>query len=248
MWPGVRRRCRRARHRCRPDASRLPASTSAGSRLPCTTRSAPRRRRASLIDVRQSSPSTCRPGGAHRLEQVVAADAEVDAGHTGMACGERGEDRCRVGQHEAVVVGRGSARRPRSRTAGTPRAPWSSWRVDGGRRRAGPGVHHVVPQHRVGVHQRLGVLVGAARPALDQVAGDGERGAGEGEQRDSVREFGGEELDGLQRRTAYRPPARTAAAGPGRPRSRSGAPHTGPVPGATSMPKPTAWAGTTMSL
>ncbi len=33
------------------------------------------------------------PGGVHRLEEVVAADAEVDGGHAGMAGGQRGEDR-----------------------------------------------------------------------------------------------------------------------------------------------------------
>jgi hypothetical protein len=47
----------------------------------------------------------------------------------------------------------------------------------------GETVHQPVPRHLVGVHQRLGVLVGAARAALDQVAGDGERRAREREER-----------------------------------------------------------------
>ena len=53
------------------------------------------------------------------------------------------------------------------------------------------GVHQLVPGGRVGVLQRLGVLVGAARPAFDEVAGDGERGAGEGEHGRRRAELGG---------------------------------------------------------
>ena len=90
-----------------------PASTSAGSRLPCTTRSAPMRRRASVIDVRQSSPSTRGACGVHRLEEVITADAEVDPGALGVAAGERCEDRGGMGQHERVVVGAAQRTGPR---------------------------------------------------------------------------------------------------------------------------------------
>ena len=110
-------------------------------------------------------------------------------------------------------------------------------------------LHQLMPQRRLGVHQPLGVLVRAARPALDEVAGDGERCAGEGEQRHAVGEFGGEDVDGLAARTARRLPARMRLqAVAGRRRREAVDSQTGPVPGATSMPNPTAWAGTTMSL
>ena len=49
----------------------------------------------------------------------------------------------------------------------------------------------------VAVDQRLGVAVVAARPALDQIAGDGERRAGEGQERHVGGEFRGEQADGV---------------------------------------------------
>ena len=49
----------------------------------------------------------------------------------------------------------------------------------------------------VGVHERLGVSVGAARRPLDQVAADGERGAGERQQRHVVGECSDEQIDGV---------------------------------------------------
>jgi hypothetical protein len=83
--PGMTIVVRKHRRRHPESAVALPARTKAGSRLPCTTRSSPMRRRASVIDVRQSSPTIVGPGGVHRLEQVVAPDAEVDAGSLGMS-------------------------------------------------------------------------------------------------------------------------------------------------------------------
>ena len=64
--------------------------------------------------------------------------------------------------------------------------------VDEGDRRLGEALHHVVPQHLVGVDQGLGVAVVLARASLDQVAGDGERCAGEGQERNV--EFGDQAL------------------------------------------------------
>ena len=49
--------------------------------------------------------------------------------------------------------------------------------------------HHFVPQGGIGVHHRLGVLVGAARPAFDQVTRDSERCARERQQRDIIGEL-----------------------------------------------------------
>ena len=59
----------------------------------------------------------------------------------------------------------------------------------------GETAHQLVPGHLVGVHQGLGVLVGATRPTFDQVAGHGERCPGEGQDRDA--QLAGEDLDGL---------------------------------------------------
>jgi hypothetical protein len=47
------------------------------------------------------------------------------------------------------------------------------------------------------VHHRLGAFIGAARPPLDQVAGHGERRAGEGQERDRDRQFGDQQGDGV---------------------------------------------------
>ena len=193
-------------------------------------------------------PDHARPGGVHRLEQVIAPDPEVDRRGAGMAGGELGEHAPRVGQHEPLVVAGGRACRPTSRTAGRRRPRAVSWSVDEGDRRVGEPLHHAVPAALVGAHHRLGVAVVAAGTALDQVAGDRERGAGERQQRDVGGQLGGDELDRVghvvdvvdgssgrrrdrgRRRIAAdaRPPGRCRA----RRRSRS----------------PTAWAGTTMSL
>ena len=193
-------------------ATSTPASTSAGSRLPCTTRSAPIRRRASVIDVRQSRPSTLGPGGVHRLEQVVAADAEVDARHAGVTGGERGEHRGGVGEHERVVVGAAERAGPRVEQL---EGAGAVVELAGDRRSRmlDEALHQLVPQHRLGVHQPLGVLVRAARPALDEVAGHGERRAGEGEQRHRLGKLGGEDVDRLAARTACRSAARTVGGG-----------------------------------
>jgi hypothetical protein len=58
-------------------------------------------------------------------------------------------------------------------------------------------LHQLFPQRRIGVHQPFGVLVGAARPAFDEVAGDRERSAGERQQRHVVGQLGGEDLHRL---------------------------------------------------
>ena len=52
-----------------------------------------------------------------------------------------------------------------------------------------------MPQHLVGVHQRLGVLVGTARSALDEVAGDRERSARERQDRHRSGELVADDAD-----------------------------------------------------
>ena len=121
---------------------------------------------------------------------MVAADAEVDAGHVRVALGQLGEHAPGVGQDEALVVG-GRERAGPGVEQLERRGPGGELDVDElhGHRRQ--GVHQRVPQRLVGVQQRLGVLVGAARAALDEVAGDGERSAGEGEHRRRRAELAG---------------------------------------------------------
>ena len=112
-------RCRRARRRCRPSAM-CPASTSAGSRLPCTTRSAPSRARAAVIEVRQSRPST---SGRRRASTRAGDRSRCRSGSRPRRGGWRParEHGGGVGQHERVVVGAARVRRPTNRTAETPR-------------------------------------------------------------------------------------------------------------------------------
>ena len=131
-----------------------------------------------------------------------------------------------------------TARRPTSRTAAPRRrrrrpAPAGTASVTSASRRA-----ERVPQLRLAVHQRLGLGVGPRRPALDQVAGQRERRAGEADQR-GVAQLGDEQPDRLvdvgdvvagrsggsaprRRRcgSARRPPGRCRARCPGRRRPR----------------------------
>ena len=160
--------------------------------------SAPRRLRAAADrrpPVESDHPGA---GGGHRLEEVVATDAEVDAGHVRVALGQLGEHAPRVGQDEVLVVG-GRERAGPGVEQLERRGPGGELDVDElhGHRRQ--GVHQLVPHAWIGVQQRLGVLVGAARTALDEVAGDGERSTGECQHR-------------RRRRRARRPPGPTVSA------------------------------------
>ena len=132
----------------------------------------------------------------HALEQVIAADPEVDAGRTGMAFGEFGEDPLRVREHEPVVVGHRQRAGPRVEQLDRPGAV-PQLHVDERDGMVGESLHQPVPQHLVGVHQRLGVLVGAARGAFDQVTADRERGAGERQQRHVAGQLAHQQLDGV---------------------------------------------------
>ena len=142
------------------------------------------------------APVESHHGGAscvHRFEEVIAADAEVDPRRIGMAPAEFTEHVAGVGEHVAVVVTTAERSCPRIEQlerCGTVR----QLGVDERDRRLGEALHHVVPQHLVGVDQGLGVPVVLARPPFDQVARNGERRTGEGEQWHV--EFGDEPFDG----------------------------------------------------
>ncbi len=137
-----------------------------------------------------------RTGSMHRLEQVTAGDAEVNARHIRMTRGELGEHTARVGKHECVVVGRRERSRPRVEQLEGVRSVLQL-KVDERDGRVGQAFHQPVPELGVGMDQRFGVLVGAARLSLDEVAGDGERSAGEGEHRRLARQLASNELDRL---------------------------------------------------
>ena len=191
-------------------------------------------------------PEHGRSGRVHRFEEVVAADAEVDRRRVRVAGAEFVEHPPRVGQHVPVVVAAGERAGPRVEQLEGAGAV-AELGVDEGDGRFGEPVHQVVPQALVALDQRLGVAVVAARPALDQIAGDGERRSGERQERHARWEFLGEQADRVDARSRRRR-RRAGGGGRDRPGVRSGCSATGPVPGATSIPNPTACAGTTMSL
>jgi len=123
-----------------------------------------------------------RTGVEHRLEEVVAADAEVDRRGGRVAPAQLTEHVPGVGEHEAVVVAAAQRTGPRVEQlerGGTV----GELGVDERDRRLGEAFHELVPEHLVGVHERLRVAVVLAGPPLDQIAGDSERCPGEGEQR-----------------------------------------------------------------
>ena len=128
------------------------------------------------------------------------------------------------------------------------RAPAADLRGDRVGGEVGQPVEQRAEQRRVAEHQRLRPRVGPRRPALDEVAGHGERRAGEADERARRGQLVDEDAHRLEHVRACRPPARAAGGGRGRRPRRTARSTTGPVPGATSTPKPMAATGTTMSL
>ena len=212
------------------------ASRTAGSRLPCSALPGSTRRTASSSGTRQSTPTTSAPASPSSPEQLAGADAEVDPRHAGG--GQRVEDPPAVRQHGPPVVLRAERARP-----GVEQLHGADARPRPGRRRNAIVMsvslaQQRVPQRRVPVHQRLGAVEALRRAAVDQVAGQGERAAGEPDQRRAA-ELGDQRPDRLGHERRHRP-ARS-----GRSRARSASPRigcstTGPTPGAMSMPTPTA--------
>ena len=115
------------------------ASSSAGSRLPCTARCRPDPAGRLVERDPPVDADHVRAGLAHQPEQLTGADPEVHRRH--VQVGERGEHRGAVRLDEAGVVGRGQRAGPRVEQLQ--------------RGRAGPGLH---PQER-------GRDRGAAAPA-----------------------------------------------------------------------------------
>ncbi len=87
-----------------------------------------------------------------------------------------------MGQHRAAVVGGGQRAGPGVEELHGARARLDLHLQEGGRDLA-EAVQQVGPELGVAVHHRLGVLVRPRRAALDEVARQGERRAGEADQR-----------------------------------------------------------------
>ena len=117
-------------------------------------------------------------------------------GSVGVAGAEFVEHPTGMRQHVPVVVAAGERAGPRVEQLEGAGAV-AELGVDEGDRRFAEAIHQVVPEGLVAVDQRLRVAVVAARPALDQVAGDGERRSGEGQQWYVGGQFRGEQPDGV---------------------------------------------------
>ena len=125
MCPRAARPCSTTRRTSRSTVARS-ASSTAGSRLPCSERPGPTRRAASSSGTRQSTPTTSAPGVADQRQQLAGADPEVDARHVAAS---RSPRRPRASAAAPAPRSRPpTARRPRSRTAAPRRR----------RRRSGP--------------------------------------------------------------------------------------------------------------
>ena len=125
-------------------------------------------------------PDDVGAGLAHRAQQLAGADPEVDARQAGV--GQPLQHAGGVREHQLAVVAL------RERTGpGVEELHGVDAGVDLGaqerQRRVGEGGAQRVPGVRLGVHQRLGALVVAARAALHEVGREGERRAREADER-----------------------------------------------------------------
>ena len=120
-------------------------------------------------------------GLGEQAEQLAGANTEVHAGH--VEVGQLGEDPLGGGQHVAAVVGGREGAGPGIEQLHRPGAGVHLG-ADRGDGQVAKGLHQVEPEGLVTEHQGFGGAVGARRAPLDQVAGHGERGAGEADQRD----------------------------------------------------------------
>ncbi len=141
-------------------------------------------RESGAADVQGHPPVDAHHVGAglgEQAEQLAGAHAEVDAGH--VEVGQPGEDATAGGQHRPPVVVGGQGPRPRVEDLhgdGT-RCHLGPERREGD---VGQSVEEASPHARVRVHEGLGTGLGLRRPALDQVAGQREGGAGEPDEGD----------------------------------------------------------------
>ena len=157
-----------------------PASSTAGSRLPCNA--FPASTRAGRVDKRRPPIDSDhrRAGARHGAQQFGGADAEVR--HRDTAVGQRGEHPCAVRQHVPAVVGQRQHAGPRIEHLNRvhPGVELNPQERDG---EVGQLLHQRVPARRFGQHHRLRPGVIAAWATFDQIGRQGERRAGEPDQR-----------------------------------------------------------------
>ena len=162
-----------------------------------------------------------------RPQQLAGGDAEVDAGHAELADG--GEHGLAVRAARSARSRRATARRPSCRRAGPPTRRAATWERSEVMARSVRRSMSWCHERRIAVHQRLGLEVGARRPALDQVAGDGEGRAGEADQRHV--ELAHEQAHGLEHERRVGLGVERAQAVRGRRDRSKGCSTTGPTPG-----------------
>ena len=134
----------------------------------------------------------------HLVEQRRGPGAEVDRRHV-----DRVEDARAVRRDELARSPPARARRPTSRRAGSRPRPRPPARARSARSSRRASSISACQASRLAVHERLHLREVAARLALDQVAGDGERRAAEADDRPIVVELAAHDADRLAR-----PPAR----------------------------------------
>ena len=134
-------------------------------------------------------------GVAHQVEQRRVPGAEVDGGNAGLADGI--EDAGHVGQHRRLVLAGAQDADPAIEDldnlgAGGDLLPEVA---DDDLRGL---VHERRPEVGAGEHESLGLVVVAGGPALDHVAGKGEGGAGEADERGAAVELPPDKADGVE--------------------------------------------------
>ena len=196
-------------------------------------------RQPSASAIRQSRPMTSPPASAMQL--AAARRCRCRSGSPGRR-GRRARSNSRrmCGCDRPLVVERAEARRPTSRRAGRPAAPAATW----ARRYAtviSTSAAMSACQRRRVARSMSALVAGdvARRPALDEVARERERRAGEADERRPASSRR-DEPDRLEQRTDGRPRARTGAARR-RPRPFGSARSmTGPTPSTISKADPDA--------
>ena len=123
----------------------------------------------------------------HVGQKLARADAEVDERHRlgGLDRPHRCEGRRRRRQHGTAVVGGSQGSRPRVEQLAGARARAHLQREEPPRHLSEPH-RQVVPGGRVGVDEAARGEVVLRRTALDEVGGEGERRAGEADERDRL--------------------------------------------------------------
>ncbi len=129
------------------------------------------------------------PAPGHGAQQLAGAHPEQDGGDAGVARGQLGEDAPGGRQDQLAVVGRRQDAGPavEQLDGGGPGIQLGAQRGQG---QVAEPLHQLVPQPRVAVHEGLDPGEVLGRAALHEVAGHGERPAGEADQGD--RQLGGQ--------------------------------------------------------